>query len=94
MRTHIHPLCAGCTQDLIRNCRESLGVTPQHPCLIRVVAKLARASQQAGISIDTLMGILRAGVPIPEVIELIHAGLCNQWVARAEKTRRASNSFD
>jgi hypothetical protein len=31
MRTHTDPRCTGCTQDLLRDCREALAVNPTTP---------------------------------------------------------------
>lgn len=83
MRTHTDPRCTGCTQDLLRDCREALAVTPQRPCLVRTVATLAGPSQKVGIKIETVVHLLRAGVPIAAVVNLIQSRLLNRTTRAA-----------
>jgi hypothetical protein len=73
-----NPLCEGCTQDLLRDCPETLGVNRSRPCFVKTIYKFARAGAQAGLDIDTLIGILQAGVPMTAVLELIESRLRDQ----------------
>jgi hypothetical protein len=70
-----NPLCAGCKQDLLRACPETLGVSSERPCLASTLRKFAEAGAQAGIDTETLIRILRAGVPISTVLDLIQSRL-------------------
>jgi len=51
-RLHSRPNC---------DCRETLGVSQERPCLIRTVRKLKRPSEAAGIPLGILISILHAG---------------------------------
>jgi hypothetical protein len=70
-----NPLCTGCRQDLLRDCPATLGVNDARPCIVATLRKFVQAGSQAGISTETLIEILRAGVPIATVLDLIQSRL-------------------
>jgi hypothetical protein len=93
MRTHTNPLCTGCTQDIIRDCRETLGVNQERPCLIRTVRKLKRPSEAAGIPLGILISILHVGVPAGAVVALVRSRVTQTTADRvATGTYAARNS--
>lgn len=71
-------LCHGCTQDVILDCAETFGVNSQHPCPIKTLQRFAEASAQAGIDVQSLIRILKAGVSIQDVLEVIECRLLTQ----------------
>jgi hypothetical protein len=44
------------------------------PILVRAVEKLARAGEQAGMSVEDMIRILNAGVSVETLLELIERG--------------------
>jgi hypothetical protein len=45
------------------------------PILVRAVEKLARAGEQAGMSVEDMIRILNAGVSVETLLELIERSL-------------------
>lgn len=70
-----NPFCLGCTQDVIRDCAETLGVNKQIPCPIRAIRRVAAAAQQVGIDNRTLIPMLQAGATIRDVLDVIDSRL-------------------
>lgn len=52
-----------------------VGARRQHPCAIATLHRFAQASADAGIDLPTLIQILRAGVPISSVLDVIESRL-------------------
>ena len=74
-RHSLNPLCGNCTQDLIRDCPETLRADANHPCFVATVGKFAQAAEHVGIDLDTLINTLQAGVPITAILDLIQSRL-------------------
>jgi hypothetical protein len=43
----------------------------QHPALARAIERLARAGEQAGISVEQMIQILNAGVSVETLLDII-----------------------
>lgn len=69
------PTCAGCSQYVLRDCPATLDVSRQHPCPIATLRRFAQATADVGIDLPDLIQILRAGVPINSVLDLIESRL-------------------
>jgi hypothetical protein len=65
--------CADCKQDLIRDCAETLHLT--QPCLVRTMKRLAAAANYVGIGSEQLIGMLKNGASVSEVLDVIEARL-------------------
>jgi hypothetical protein len=63
------PICAGCSQDIIRDCPATLGVNRQHACPIAKARNLSKATAQA------VMDAIRTGAPISIVLDVIKSRL-------------------
>ena len=66
-----HTACAGCTQDVIRDCPEALVAAGHYPCVVGTLKRFAAAAQQVGIDTPHLIELLKGGVPISTILELI-----------------------
>ena len=76
-RHSLNPLCVNCTQDLIRDCPQTLQTDAHHPCFVATVGKFAQAAEPVGIDLDTLINTLQAGVPISAIVDLIQSRLAS-----------------
>jgi hypothetical protein len=78
--------CAGCMQDVIRDCPEALIAAGHYPCLVVTLRRFADAAQRVGIDTSTLIRLLNAGVPIPRILDLIEVR-----IRRKAETAQATN---
>lgn len=65
--------CGDCKQDLIRDCAET--TRPTRPCLVRTIRRLEAAANYVGISTPALVKMLRAGMTLNEVLDIIQTRL-------------------
>jgi hypothetical protein len=47
----------------------------EQPGLAQAIQKLAQVAEQAGISVERMIGILRAGVSVETLLDIIDRGL-------------------
>ena len=90
MSVHHQNFCEGCMQDVIRGYQRTLGATAQQPCFAMTIKKFAQAANQAGSSTETLITILKAGVPISEILDVIQSRLESQDGTPRSNKHRAS----
>jgi hypothetical protein len=59
----------------------------ERPLLVRAVEKLARAGEQAGLSVEDMIRILNAGVSVECLLDLIEQGLHSSQKEAASAAR-------
>ena len=65
--------CNDCKQDLIRDCAETLHVT--QPCLVQTIRRFAAAANYVGIDTQQLVNLLKAGMSVSELLDIIQSRL-------------------
>jgi hypothetical protein len=63
--------CQFCQQDLIRDCKPG----PGQPCFIGSITKLVDMGEQAGISVQDMIDLLRGGLSLSELLKTIASTL-------------------
>jgi hypothetical protein len=71
MKYPAHPRCEGCTQDLIRDCPETLIATGQYPCLVLTLKRVASAAEQSVLDPTHLLALLKEGVSLISILEFV-----------------------
>ena len=65
--------CNDCQQDLIRDCAETIHVT--QPCLVQTIRRFAAAAKYVGIDAPQLVDLLKAGISVGELLDIIQSRL-------------------